>query len=102
MSAVDLNKLSRYVLDLTWTDGGLKETTRFHLKANEVFPFLKGRFAAYDDMLRVIEQFENDETLRNLPSRVYSMLSHINRLSTNVYYRGVVRGLESEETWSRL
>jgi hypothetical protein len=102
MGAVDLNKLSRYVLDLTWTDGELQETTRFHLGANEVFPFLKGRFAAYDDMLRLIEQFEKDETITNLPSRVYAVLSHLNRLSTNVYYRGIIRGAESEETWLRL
>jgi hypothetical protein len=102
MSAIDLNKLSRYVLDLTWSDGELRETTRFYLGANEVFPFLKGRFAAYDDMLRLIEQFEKNDTITNLPSRIYAVLSHLNRLSTNVYYRGIIRGAESEETWSRL
>jgi hypothetical protein len=99
---IDLNKLSRYVLDLTWDDGEPQEVTRFFLGANEVFPFLKGRFAAYDDMLRLIEQFERDETITNLPSRVYAALSHLNRLNTNVYYRGIIRGAESEETWSKL
>lgn len=98
----DVDRLTRYMLDLTWHDGGLEETTRFLLGASEVFPFLKGRFAAHDDMLRVIERFERDRNIINLPSRVYALLSHLNRLNTNVYYRGIVRGAESEESWSKL
>lgn len=86
------DKLTRYWLDLTWDHGEDEKTTKFLLSSNEVFPFLKGRFAESGEMIQLIEEFESNRTIPNLPSRVYAMLSHLNRLSTNVHYRGIVRG----------
>lgn len=88
--ATDPPKLIRYWLDLTWDRD--EETTKFLLSSNEVFPFLKGRFAESGEMIQLIEEFESNRTIPNLPSRVYAMLSHLNRLDTNVHYRGTVRG----------
>lgn len=89
-------KLARYWLDLTWGQGDEQETTKFLLSANEVFPFLKGRFAQYNDLCQLIEEYESNTTIPNLPSRVYALLAHVNRLSTNVHYRGIVRGMDGE------
>lgn len=82
---------ARYLLEVSLGDGEVK---RFLLHANEVFPFLRGHFVACDDMLRKIERFEMDQTITNRPARIYALLSHMNRLNTDVYYRGIVRGGE--------
>jgi hypothetical protein len=97
MSATESTRSNRYLLEISWTVGEMTETKQFFLRTEEVFPFLKGRFVACNDMLRLIEVSEMDRTITNLPSRVYALLSHLNRLETNVHYHGIIRGTEDRD-----